>query len=391
MESTGRPEKKTSTKVAVSRIMIASIKMRHIRGRGGAGDDAEDLDEIRIANAHLHFRTAKRDLNKGGAAYKRFWDLLATYMATYRPSHLCGDFNMALFAVIPELRARGFQINLAAWYCWQANDEHHVRADSCAIFRIGPCKGTRMCFDASVFGIPQPPLPENCSMVMEILRDENRKEHERRAYCVPRMVVLGQGFPLASYKPGVRTRREQFVEWTFTHAVKASSPAVADIIKCTRDKAMFPLTVDTSKGSASWSWPVGPISKQKLVDIDLFDPKRKLFNRGAHMPLMVFIGGPSESRRSKGALAKRAANAARRGWTWERRQSTKAESEIRDGGEHRKGTQKGREMHAHVGWQPWYGQGKDGTWGCWLWHPVESDAPAEAWGRTRWDGDSWLK
>jgi len=65
--------KKTSktAKGAVSRIMIASLHMRYvrIRGRGVAGDDAEDLDEIRIANAHMHFRTAKRDLHKGSAAY----------------------------------------------------------------------------------------------------------------------------------------------------------------------------------------------------------------------------------------------------------------------------------------------------------------------------------
>ena len=135
--------------------MIASLKMRYvrIRGRGVDGDDAEDLDEIRIANAHLHFRTAKRELQSGAAAYKRFWDLLAKYIAEFRPSLLCGDFNMALLAVIPELRARGFQVSLAAWYCWQNNLETHVRADSCAIFRIGPCQGIRMCFDASVFGL----------------------------------------------------------------------------------------------------------------------------------------------------------------------------------------------------------------------------------------------
>jgi len=107
------PGKKAKTlKGAVSRIMIASLKMRCVsfRGRGVDGDDAEDLGEIRIANAHLHFRTAKRELQSGAAAYKRFWDLLAKYIAEFRPSLLCGDFNMALLAVIPELRARSFQV-----------------------------------------------------------------------------------------------------------------------------------------------------------------------------------------------------------------------------------------------------------------------------------------
>ena len=51
-----------TVKKAASRIIIVSLKMRHvrIRGRGVDGDDDEDLGDIRIANAHLHFRTAKR-------------------------------------------------------------------------------------------------------------------------------------------------------------------------------------------------------------------------------------------------------------------------------------------------------------------------------------------
>ena len=170
------------------------------------------MDEITFANAHLHFRTAKRELQAGAAAYKRFWDLLAQYIAAFRPSCLCGDFNMALFAVIPELGARGFQINLAAWYCFQISYEAFVRADSCAIFRIGPCQGIRMCWDASAFGLTSPALPENCSMVMEILRDNKGKETERRRYGVPKMGGVGQGFPLKSYRPLAPERREQFVE-----------------------------------------------------------------------------------------------------------------------------------------------------------------------------------
>ena len=160
-------------------------------------------------------------------------------MAEFRPRFLCGDFNMALFAVIPELRARGFQISLAAWYCWQNALETHVRADSCAIFRIGPCQGIRMCFDASVFRLPSPELPENCSMVMETVRDNEGKEIEKRPYAVPEFEV-GQGYPLVSYRPLAATRREQFVRWTFTPAFDAHSPAVAGIIRsATVDKAMF--------------------------------------------------------------------------------------------------------------------------------------------------------
>ena len=136
---------KAKSAVACSQIMIASLRMRcaRNRGRGVDGDDAEDIDEIKIANAHMNFRTSTREL--GAASYKRFGDLLAQHMAEFRPSFLCGDFNMALFCVIPELRARGFQINLAARYCWQKEEETLERAGgSCAIFRIGLCQGIRM-------------------------------------------------------------------------------------------------------------------------------------------------------------------------------------------------------------------------------------------------------
>ena len=196
-------------------------------------------------------------------------------------------------------------------------------------------------------------------------RARRRREIEKRPYGVPRMGVLGQGYPLASYRPGERTRREQFVQWTFTPAFDAVSPAVAEIIeRARRDKAMLPFEVDSSIGSSSWSWPEGQISKQKLAGYDLFDPEREFFKRGTHMPLMVFMGASNESRRSEDALRRRAANAARRGWTSERRQSTKVESESPDGADHLKGNQKGKGMHARGAGKPSDGKGKGGKGGA---------------------------
>ena len=45
---------------------------------------------------------------------------------------LMGDFNMALFRVIPELRSRGVTIDLAAWYPWKSAEGVQM-ADSCGI------------------------------------------------------------------------------------------------------------------------------------------------------------------------------------------------------------------------------------------------------------------
>ena len=81
--------------------MIASLNMKHGSTSGGGvdGAHAEDLDDINIANAHMHFRTAKRDLERGESAYKRCGDVLAQHMAEFRPIFLCGESNMALFVV----------------------------------------------------------------------------------------------------------------------------------------------------------------------------------------------------------------------------------------------------------------------------------------------------
>jgi hypothetical protein len=341
-------QRERKAKVAVSRIMIASAKMRYFKFRGGgeirSGEDhvheADDLDEITICNAHLHARTAKRDLLQAAAAYKNFWDVLARYLVEFGPRYLCGDFNMALFSVVPELRARGFLINLAAWYCWQNQHEEHVRADSCAIFRIGPCHGIRMCFDASAFGLTSPELPPNCSMVMESVRNVDGKEIEKRRYGVPKIGFLGQGYPLKSYKPDHPPRKEEFVRWTFTPVFAKESPAVAEIKAVARKSDVFPSGVNTTIGSASWSWPVDMPSKQKLTNFNLFDPSEEFVKRGAHAPVMIFLGGHSETRRTKKAQERRAMKADKRGFTWEYRQPTqkgKSKGKGKGGKEAKKG------------------------------------------------------
>ena len=116
------------------------------------------------------------------------------------------------------------------------------------------------------------------------------------------------------YLPDNTSRREQFVFWTFTPVFDKDSPAVAGIMQMTRSKDAFPFGVDTSIGSSSWSWPEDVPSKQKLVSFKKFNPEEELFKRGAHAPLMVFLGAGNEARRSKEALRRRAANADSRGW-----------------------------------------------------------------------------
>ena len=92
---------------------------------------------------------------------------------------------------------------------------------------------------------------------------------------------------------------------------------------------------------SSWSWPEDVPSKQKLVPFTEFDPGEEFFKRGAHAPLMIFLGAGNEVRRSKEAQIRRAAAAERRGWTWERRQSTQKEKAEGKGKGQPKGKGKG--------------------------------------------------
>ena len=332
------------------------------RGSGEADSDDQDFDELRFANVHLNYKTAKKELHAGGESYKHFWDVLARYLAEFRPRILCGDFNMALFLVVPELRARGFQINLAAWYPWKQQHETDNRADSCGIFRLGPCEGIRMCYGLSAFGLEGPDLPANCSMVMETLLDQNGRETGKRPYPITNVPFLGQGYPLSSYHPKAAARRDTCVKWTFTPVFDEDSPAVAAVLNsANNERAMFPYRVDSTTGSASWSWSGTPPSKQKPVQFEQFDPHTEFFKRGAHMPLMIYVGGPADTRRTAKAQTERNAKADRRGWTWERRQSTIPGGKGGKGKEH--GQQKGAGAYGRSGGEPHDNRGKGGKWG----------------------------
>ena len=93
--------------------MVADLKMKNFR-IGGRGASVSDI--LTVASVHMHSRTAKKDTDAKKTVYDVFWNLLAQYILRYEVRIMGGDFGMSLFCVIPELRARSFQINLAAFY-----------------------------------------------------------------------------------------------------------------------------------------------------------------------------------------------------------------------------------------------------------------------------------
>ena len=79
---------------------------------------------------HVHRHLAN---NVWPTKLKQFWDWLAERLLTC--DVLMGDFNMAFFMVVPEIRSRGVTIDLGAWFPWKAPDGRAC-ADSCGIFFV---------------------------------------------------------------------------------------------------------------------------------------------------------------------------------------------------------------------------------------------------------------
>ena len=389
-------KKNTKTKKqAMTRIMVATLKMRYFKIRGSGEDGVRDFDpqEITVVNVHLHCMTAKGDVSGGSTSRKLFWDELAQHIVEFGARFLCGDFNMALFSVIPELRARGFQINLAAWYCWQQSLESQVRADSCGMFHIGPCTGIRLCLCPSLCGISVDPRPDHCSMMMKTLPDsEGKGKQTQEPYSLPKFDKIGQGFPLTSYLPKVDEQKEAFLKWTFTVALSPLSSVVTDNVKLARDnRRWFPFPLDTTIGKESWNWPALPPFRQKLVSTELFDPQERFFHRGAHMPLMGFIGSSGDNRRTPEAQRRRTFKATLRGqWQVEKRQPWQPKAEGKGNDREvpgRKGKGSGQPVVTGYWdkcypWQ-WIEPGLDGS------SPPEAPLRWEQQSSTGWSSNSW--
>ena len=98
------------TKVAITRWMVAACRMRY----WALGDQ----DTITFMCVHLNHMTAKKEISEGSQSLKRFWDEIVGDIIKHGVRIVSGDLNMQLFSAVTELRARGLQANLAAWYPW---------------------------------------------------------------------------------------------------------------------------------------------------------------------------------------------------------------------------------------------------------------------------------
>ena len=86
------------------------------------------------------------------------FDKLAEGVVKFSSRVLCIDANMALWCVVPELRARGLMISMAAFSpFYHSPDKKNAKMDSLGIFVIGPTLSIRMAFCPTLVGdVPAP-------------------------------------------------------------------------------------------------------------------------------------------------------------------------------------------------------------------------------------------
>ena len=117
-------------------------------------------------------------------------------------------------------------------------------------------------------------------------------------------------------------RQQEFVRWSFD-CVADEDSAVAEQKAATKKKKDLYPEGDFDFGADSWDLATMPTSKRKIIESDKFDPNARYFKKGAHMPLMVYLGEKNKTRRSKDARSRRKVNAAQRGWTKDRIEASK--------------------------------------------------------------------
>ena len=180
-------------------------------------------------------------------AHQAFWNDLACALVNDNVDILCGDFNMALWRVIPELTARGLRVSLLAFYLWacthgggasiaEGHDENdpecttatchdEVRFDSCGVFALAYCAGIDRAYG------------------QEDLQDPARLDR----------FPTGQGYPVRSYL--------------------GQQASVDESLRCIH-----------VGGEPQHQFPK---CSQKKINVAMWDPARLLWNRGGHMPLLV--------------------------------------------------------------------------------------------------------
>ena len=223
---------------------------------------------------HVHNLLAN---NKWPQRLKKFWEWLMEKLQKHNVKVLMGDFNMALFQVIPELRSRGATVDLGAWFPWKSL-EGTAMSDSCGIFFLD------MPGDYSLYKTLDDLNAERPDGILTKAQpvDDTVKIEHGFVRCAPNG---GPGQPLVTYLNKKKSLHSK-IEPTLTPSEKS----IAAVEKA------------NGKGKGKGGMTVFKIHEKRLL-ADLWRFQGKEY-RGSHFPICAFTC--NKGRRSPERLAARA-------------------------------------------------------------------------------------
>ena len=326
---------KGKDKIAWTKTLVCKIGFKQNVGHIGK--------QLVVCGCHAHNRTMKIEWPK---PWEKFWNRLFGWIVEYGIHFLCGDFNMSLTKVVPELRKRGLMIDCVAWYPWlhtgaHGNDnppmqrlveETPLGLDSCGIFFIGGTVEVRM-----PWGI------EQIEQLLDVSGDADLLVTDTRSRGLDR-----QGRPLDVHD-GMNTPGQT---WICYRGEKYNEKAKDKNLRARLEELLEPSTtraelMSIPKREGSFFCPYLRLNSKRL-DREAWQPKGAMHN-GAHMPLCVWTN--NSSARSEPALQKRRARAAakaqqasdnRRGKHTSQGKTAVAKGHTEDGKTRGKGTSQGK-------------------------------------------------
>ena len=206
---------------------------------------------------------------------------MAAGIVGYTSRVLCMDANMALWTVVPELRARGFMASMAGLFPFFQDMERPARVDSLGIFVIGPTERLRMAYCPTVVGTVEAPLrrPGDELTLKTIVRSDGspdtRHEWEIKRFVKPQ---TGPGYPLDCFEPKrARDRRAKSVinSCTPVHGWNDTAMQYIEVVRKNSD-VFATRTNGYEVGWRTWEWPSLPELRQKPLNAEIADPKEKI-------------------------------------------------------------------------------------------------------------------
>ena len=311
-DGTYKAKTKGKTKLnAISRVLVVEVTLKQPwSGR----------TTVTIANVHLHHMTAKVESGfKEGS--QKWWAGFRALIGRWDIDIVAGDFNMALWNVVPSLRKERV-VTLMSAYAWLSGTAKSIHEDDeesgDSDVTVDPASASAEPKRASATAEPatasadarkepsrryteeelkaMTPPPEvrsdSCGIFLIKSADDVKRILTVESFLRGSRLEMhpkGQGYPYKSYRGGVEAVRE-----TFLHSQEAFAT--------TRDRGVVRDVRETL-------WP--PV-KERPVSFGNFDPNNLLFRSGAHAPLMIWIG--KMGRRSADRLQIREQRAIERGW-----------------------------------------------------------------------------